>query len=240
MKKYFHITILEWVILIAALAILFIYLLGQWFYPDLNTFCKKNKEVKWTCPEKFYEKAENGDILLLTGDTSGEKTCKWFSGSPFSHVGILFWDKATPKDKNKELFILDCDLGQGERQGVRRMKVKDKLSKYKGRNIAVLKKLEVESRPSTEEINKVYEKYKSIKFDNLIMTWWFAEWNWIYYIWKSETRMFCSELVGSVYQDLGLVKKDRYPAWYCPGDFYTEEVILSNGEWGDALFFKFK
>src|SRR5690606_7754369 len=117
---------------------------------------------------------QNGDIILLSGDTPGEKTCRWCTGTIFSHVGFLFREKH-PVTGEDIPYVLDCDLGQKTKSGVRVLPLRDKLHRYKGFRSGAVKKLIVKkdsSRPSIEDIVRVIAKYTPIEFDNNVLSWW--------------------------------------------------------------------
>jgi hypothetical protein len=242
-KKYYYVTIWEWCILILALSVLILYVYGQSTAPNLEKYVDRNKHsLSWITVQKAFDIAENGDVVLLAGDTKGEKTCRWCTGTIFSHVGVLFWE-THPVTGERILYVFECDLGQGTKAGVRVIPLRDKLHRYKGMRIGGLKKMIVYSphpRPNRDDFVKLFPKYTPIEFDNKIATWWVANWKWLYNLVKDQKTMFCSELVTSVFQDLNIIKKDRVPAWYHPGDFHKNRLRLEDGySFGETLIFEF-
>jgi len=242
-KKYYYVTVWEWMILILALTVLIVYVYGQLTAPNLEKYISKNRDgVKWISVQDALKIPENGAVVLLSGDTHGERTCRWCTGTMFSHVGVLFWEKH-PVTGEDILYVFDCDLGQGTKEGVRVMPLRDKLHRYKGMRVGAIKNLIVhpsKKRPTREDFVGLFPKYTPIEFDNKIATWWFANWNSIYNLVKNPGQMFCSELVASVYQDLCILQKDRVPAWYHPGDFHRSRLNYEEGySLGETLFFEF-
>lgn len=242
-KKYYYASVWEWAVLILAFTVLFVYVYGQLTAPNLEKYTAQHREMlTWIAAQDVLNTAKNGDVVLLAGDTHGERTCRWCAGTMFSHVGVLFWEKH-PVTGEDILYIFDCDLGQGTKEGVRVMPLWDKLHRYKGMRVGALKKLIVHpprSQPSREEFVNLLPKYTPVEFDNRIATWWTANYGWLYRLIKNPQTMFCSELVASVYQDLGILQKDKVPAWYNPGDFYRSRLNFEEGySFGETLFFEF-
>ncbi len=242
-KKYHYVTVWEWAMLILALLILIMYVYGQLTSPNLEKYVLRNRDtLRWISIQKALSIAENGDIILMAGNTHGEKTCRWCSGTMFSHVGVLFWE-VHPVTGERILYIFDCDLGQGTKEGVRVMPLRDKLHRYKGMRIAVLKKMIVHppvTRPTRDNFVALFSKYIPIEFDNRIITWWVADWGWLYRLIKNPKTMFCSEFIASIFQDLNILQRDHVPAWYHPGDFYKNRLRLEEGyAFGESMFFEF-
>lgn len=242
-KKYYYVTVWEWMVLILALIILFLYICSQTRAPNLERYVSKNRDnLTWITVNDVLRDANNGDVVLLSGDTHGERTCRWCTNSIFSHVGVLFWEMH-PVTMENILYVFDCDLGQKTKEGVRVMPLRDKLHRYKGMRIGALKKMIVHSpatRPTRDDFVNLLPKYTPIVFDNVIATWWVADWMWLYKMVKNPKTMFCGELVASVFQDLNILKKDRVPAWYIPGDFHRNRLWLEEGySFGETMFFEF-
>ena len=181
---------------------------------------------------------DNGDIILLSGDTPGERTCRWCTGSIFSHVGFLFRE-IHPETKEDILYITDCDIGQGTKEGSRVMVLSDKLKRYKGFKIGAIKKLQGR-RPTTEEIMNVVSKYTHTDFDHIIATWWVADVDFLYYMVKNNKKMFCGEYVAKLMKELNILKKEGHPAGYVPRDFDLNKLNLEDGySYGETTFFRF-
>jgi len=242
-KKYYNVTIIQWVLFILCVIILIVYLLCHFAAPHPEKYVSRNNNhLAWTTTEDILKNSEDGDILFLSGDTSGERTCRWFSGCIFSHVGFLFREKHPVTGENV-VYIFDCDIGQGSKDGVRVQPLKDKLDRYKGFRIGALKKLNVgygKTRPSYDDIMGLVKKYLPTEFDEYIATWWVARWPKIHRLVKNNKTMFCSELLANIYQDLGILKRDRVGSWYHPGDFMFNRVHLESGySLSENQFFKF-
>ena len=208
---------------------------------------KNEKQLNWLEYEDILNEVENGDLILLAGDTHGEKLCRWFPGSIFSHVGLLFREKNRETGKDV-VYVWDCDLGQGYKEGVRMSILDNKIRRYKGFRIGALKKLKVNldgngnrERPKAQDITDLYQRYKNLEFDHIIATWFLADYPKLYNMAKDPEKVFCGEMAAEALQELGIMKKDRFPAWYVPGDFYRPKgrLHLEDGyEYGTTYFFR--
>jgi hypothetical protein len=167
---------------------------------------------------------DNGDLILLSGGSHGEAICKWFCGSPFSHVGMVFREGNT-------LYFLECDLGQQRKSGVRVIPLKEKLARYQGQQVAGYKRLSAyngSSKPSVSKIMEVINDTLHVKQDNLMLTWLFGNSSLSRSI-KRDTHMFCSEFIAYVMIRLGIIE-DKTPAYrYSPGDFDLSRLPYKNG-----------
>ena len=222
--KYIYIIILVVVLFFSIIAI---YAFGQIAAPNIERYVSKYGKITPNNIRHVFDNAENGDILLMSGSTPGEKTCKFFTRSIFSHVGILFWEKH-PVTKEDVLYIFDSDIGQGTKEGVRILPLHDKLHRYKGTRIGALVKLQGK-RPTRDDFIRLIPKYISMGFDHKIVTWWVASIPPLYKLVKNPKKMFCSELVASIYQDMGIIKKDRVPSFYSPRNFQKSELNFEDG-----------
>ena len=212
-------------------------LLAQYNSPNLEKYVTKHGVTQKL--QYVFDNAENGDIILMSGDTRGERLCKFCSRSIFSHIGVLFWEE-DPATKEKILYILDCDLGQQTKSGVRVMSLENKLDRYKGNRIGGLMKLQGK-RPTRDEIVGLLSKYAQKDFDNHMITWIVSDIPPLYYFFQNPKKMFCSEFVASVYQDMNIIKKDNVPFSYSPGNFYRNEINFNNGySLSDCIFFEFE
>lgn len=179
----------------------------------------------------FMNAADNGDLVFFCGDSTGERSCRWVSGSMYSHVGLLFKEPC-PKTNKDILYIWESDLGQKTKEGPRVMKFVDKLEKYHGQPYFAWRKLVCydKYKPTTEKILKVIDKYKNYKFDDKMLTWFFGGGGIFYNLLKDDKSFFCSELVAKTLQSkiLGILKRPdqggHLPAYYSPESFVKENI----------------
>lgn len=242
--RYLNLNLFEWLIFAISIFLILFYFYILASAPKIEDYVKKNeKRLNWLEYEDMLNEVENGDLILLAGDTHGEKLCRKFPDSIFSHVGVAYREKHHETGEDK-VYIWDCDLGQGYKEGVRMSLLDNKIQRYQGFRIGALKKLKVKSgnqRPKTQDIVDLYQKYKDLEFDHVIATWFLADYPKLYKLAKDPEKVFCGEMVAGVLQDLGVMKKDRFPAWYVPGDFHRPEsrLHLEDGyEYGTTYFFR--
>ncbi len=168
--------------------------------------------------------AATGDLVLFSGKGLVSGTIRLFTGSRWSHVGLVLRDgddllllEATNTDESA-----DIALGRPVR-GVQVVHLADKLAAYDG--AVAWRRLELDERPAglDEEIREL------------------AEW-WRYRGYKDFTvtlvrdllsanrrpqrvdRVFCSELVAEVYKRLGLMCRTVRSSRCVPGDFGRAEI----------------
>jgi hypothetical protein len=172
--------------------------------------------------------ANNGDLLFFAGDTYGEKTIRWYTRSYFNHVAIVFrdidWDASPP---TLIAFIAEADLGQGYKEGVRVMRLADKLKRWKGEKIGGFKRLMSVNRPSTNDILLTIEKYLAYGMDRSMMCWLFSSYpqSIFYKYFKPEKSFFCSEFVATILCKLGIQKTKNADA-FTPEDFFSDSIEL--------------
>lgn len=218
-------------VLILLVLFLIVYGWCQLKAPDLKKYIDKyNEKLIWAPLQDLYDNAKNGDLIFFSGNTKGERTCRWCTGSMFSHVGILF--REIHEDTGEDiLYIWDSDIGQKTKDGPRVMVLKDKINRYKGYPFVMWRKLKVQyesERPTTENFLDVISKYKNYDFDNKIISWWVSNFHILHEIVKSFSRhtLFCSELIALTMQheSINILNKYRKGAWYSPASFYSKNI----------------
>jgi hypothetical protein len=180
------------------------------------------------------QQISTGDLLFLSGDTTGERICKWFSGCCFSHVGLLI------KEYNNygyNIYVLESDLGQSTKSGVRIISLHDKLTRYKGQRIGMIKKIY----PTLcyDDIMNVVPKYIDKEFDDTFLSWVCAD-TFMYPLVKNWNQVFCSELVSMIYMDIGVIKRSN-PSKYSPADYMFARTSCNPPYFfGPNVYFSFK
>lgn len=223
-----------WEYAILIIAILYVVLMFCMYFnaPSIENYITDSKEIEWTSYENFLEKADNGDLILLSGDSKGERTCRWAVGCVFSHVGIIFREKEDSVDK---LYIWEADIGQKSKAGPRIIRLEDKLERYKGFRVAGWTPLKG-SRPSTKDILNLVPKYVHKKLDNWMLIWLLPNWSIFNGMKKDRKTVFCGELIADSLQDLGILDRTRPAANYSPRDFHID----SNNSKPKELFPKYE
>lgn len=200
------------------------YLLVQFTAPTINQYVSEQLITS----SDLLNIADNGDLIFFSGDTAGERFIRWGTNSYVSHVGLLF-------KEGDDVYILDCDLGQKSRDGVRVMKLKDKLERYKGLKLGVLKKY-LGVRPEYNKFITLMEKYLSFDFDDLMLTWGLTWSSTLYNLTKREKMVFCSEFTVMCLLELEILNTKKLPSWYSPKDLL---VFSKYEKYGENIFFEF-
>jgi hypothetical protein len=210
-----------WEYLLLIIAVIYIYVLYDMYFnaPNIEKYIKGNQDISWTSYKEFLEKADNGDLILLSGDSKGERTCRWAANCVFSHVGMVFREKDVKTGESK-LYIWEADVGQRSKPGPRIMVLDDKLSRYKGFKIMGWTPLMKGKRPSKESILKLVPKYHHKKIDNWMLVWLLPNYSIFNNTKKDRKTVFCGELVADSLQDLGILDRSIPAANYSPKDFH--------------------
>jgi len=212
-------------------------LVGWWIWVQLS-YPKLEKYISMHSPEiidrdTVLKKANNGDLLFLCGTTYTENALKYLGDCIFSHIGILV-------KEGDDVYIWDCDIGQGHRDGVRVMRLEEKLNRFKGEKIGCIKKLLGGTLPKNK-INNVLEKTLNITFYNGVWKWLMAD---VIRPREKEKEMFCSEFVAHSLQSLHILPQNgepyfKVPYAYTPGDFFKGKVQYKDPYfYGENIFFK--
>jgi len=223
--------LIEYICVFTGVCILLFFLWCSVAGPKLSTYIFKKDKLTWM-NRSDVNTVDNCDLIFFSGTTLGENMFKWFGDCIFSHVGII-------SKENGKVYIIECDMGQQSKNGVRVILLEDKLNRYKGERIACIKKLYGEKIP-IENMN-IINDYLNTTFHINVIRWLFAD----YYISpKNEKSMFCSEFVSVILQRLKIIKnyneKGKMPYWYSPGDYFKNKVIMhDNYFYGENIFFRF-
>lgn len=174
-----------------------------------------------------------GDIILMSGNTYGEKIVRWGTGCPWNHVGIV-----VVKPGNMDtLWLWECDIGQGFVPGVRLVPLPLKLSKFRnGLRIGAWIKLSTPHRITYEKLKPFLKKEMGKEIE---MT---------YYSYllsgitdqNNSAKYYCSELAAKTYQNLGLMPRDANIRALSPKNFFERDLRLTSGtSLEEPILFKF-
>jgi len=211
----------EWLIIFVLILIVFLWLYGGWFYPNLSEYSTKNVEhMNWLSNDELYNTVDNGDLLFLSGKTRGEHLCCFCTDSMYSHVGMLFRE-IHPETGENIVYVWESDLGQKTKDGPRIIPLKKKLELYQGQPYAMIRKLAT-PRPTTENIMNIVGKYQDYDFDTKMINWWVSE-SW-FSVFSSKNTMLCSELVAQTMKELDMLGNKYDKSWYSPQSF-TGKII---------------
>ena len=177
---------------------------------------------------------DNGDLIFLSGSTFSEKTIKFWTRSHFSHVGIIVREIDAESGESVP-YILEADYGGGHKDGVRLMKLEDKLSRYRGSSIGGWRR-RVGYRPKTDKMLKFVGELldRNFEMDPNMLCWLFsnAPDGPLYRVVRSpnDRVIFCSEMVIAYMRKLGMATlptdtrngDTRHPTWYSPQTLAAE------------------
>ncbi len=171
---------------------------------------------------------KTGDIVLFSGKGGVSDWIKLFSGSAWSHLGmilclphmdmVLLWESTTLSD------LPDIESGKG-RKGVQLVPFSERVSMYKG-DVAV----RLLSKPITQQMETSLGKFRKrasrLKYEKNKIELIKAAWDGPLGGNKENlSSVFCSELVAESYQRMGLLAEPP-KGWpsneYTPRDFSTE------------------
>ncbi len=213
MRKYAGITIPEWLFLVFIILSLFWYMVIQVSYPRV----KRSEDLKSLDESSL----DNGDLLFITGNTRGERTCRWFTNSEFCHVSMIFRQEGI-------VYTIDCDIGgHHHKDGVRVTTLRDKLSRKGLEDVICVRRLRTfgVQRPSSEQIMRVYEKYQHIDFDENMMSWFWSSF-------KKKDKMFCSEFMSVLLEELGVSSPTKPHNSHSPSSFMRNSTLhTTRGYW---------
>lgn len=215
METYYGITIFEWIFLCVVI------FLGVWYLIIQTTYPRVKCVPKTALKESLLT---NGDLLFLCGNTRGERTCKWFTSSEYSHVAMVF-------EENGIWYTIDCDIGgKHHKDGVRITTLKTKLSRKGLGDTIGLRKYTGILPITSDKIMGIYEKYKDIDFDNTMGSWFTSRVGWLHGYFKDPKKMFCSEFMGVLLRELGLITDATFPpSDYSPSSFYNNTLHIPYG-----------
>jgi hypothetical protein len=173
---------------------------------------------------------QTGDVLLFSGKGLSSDVIRWFTGSRWTHVGVV-----VRLDDADEPILLESNLGpesvdliSGEAQaGISLVQIERKLNDYQG-EIAIRRR---QGEPLTVRqrrlVRRLVKRLHRRPYRN--------------YLWRQVidrlpgarrrdySAMFCSELVAELYRRLGWLPQDVRCGRFVPGHFAAESFVLQQG-----------
>lgn len=218
----------EWFFLLCVFSFALCYVKSRVSCPTIDySFFKYGKPKKIKVDGSSFS---NGDLLFLSGTTGGEKSCRWATDSPFSHVAILFQEAEI-------WYVLECDIGSHHIDGIRILTLQNKLSRKEQHQIVGYRKLTdisccmSQKRLSSQDFINIYQKYHSLfKFDTN-MTKWMTQSLSSSATKRGESysllrkKMFCSEFVCFALDVLGICSFNQNYYSYSPGELTNWEYM---------------
>lgn len=171
--------------------------------------------------QELLARAHSGDLVLFSGKGLVSGTIRLFTGSCWSHVGLVIRDPHSGEPLLLESTVTDesSDLVLGRPvRGVQMVRLADKLAVYEGR--VALRRLELEQRSPgfEEELRELAEIWRYRGYKSFT-------WTLLLDLLSGNRRpprvhrVFCSELVAEIYKRLGLMTRAVRSSRCVPGDF---------------------
>lgn len=176
-----------------------------------------------------------GDIFFLSGDTIGERVCRWLGNSPFSHVGMII-------NEGGKLFALECDAGQGAKAGVRIINFMEKLYRFRG-DVVAIKRLVCKPNdiPTVQKVLLHAKRYLQKDLDDKMIKWLFSDIPILKDLFYNPNEMFCSEFIYELYSDLQIIQRMKCGSSVTPNDFVMNRLSFhSNYSFGNVEYYKIK
>lgn len=199
---------------------------------------------------------DNGDLVFLSGDSYGEKTVRFFTGSPWSHVAMVIKEYEKIEglgDETKflpKIYLYECDLGSKVHEGVRLISLERKLNRKELNNVMALRKI---NKPLDKDtLLDLYEKNKDIGFDHKMAPW--IWWKFGFHGEKDSQKkeqvnsqkkekdsLFCSEMIIKTMIELDILPKNAKPYTYTPEDLFSTKLMTNlKYSYSDPIYFKLK
>ena len=233
---------LEWIALSIITCVVLTYITIQTTAPNLKTYIDKHKSsLNLISFDLDNFSVNNGDLIFFCGDTRGERSCRWFTGSMYSHVGMLF-NEEHPDTSENVIYVWEADVGHSSKRGPRVIKLIDKLKRYHGFPYFMLRRLE-KGKVLLDSILQVVNEYKNCEFDDSMLSWWLSNYPYLHSFAKKDNEVFCSELIAITMQStfVSVMDTTKLPSWYSPGTFAMDSIpgLLPSYSYGQRTFFDF-
>jgi hypothetical protein len=186
---------------------------------------------------------QTGDIVLFSGASSTGSLIKIFDGALFSHVGlvlrvdfsddVMLWESTT-----NTAGLVDIHSGSIIRKGVMVIPLTSKIFSGWYNRVAVRRLTGIDNEKRIEIYKRMLQLRKELQgrpyeknhLELLMSGVKFTDEYLSFLLNRQEdlSSIFCSELVAHVYQELGLIGKERYSNQYTPDDFTSHRNFTVN------------
>jgi len=173
---------------------------------------------------KLRSHVKTGDLVLFSGRTLAARLVRWWTGSPWSHIGIIvrlpeYADTPMLWEATRANTVADIHHGV-IMDGVQLVSLDAKVASYAG-DIAVRRLLDVQaSRERSQQLETMLHDWSHQPYRNVVkkqlQAWWLGKGHEHTHISRGG---FCSELVAEVYKQLRLLPGDKPSMHYVPSDF---------------------
>tara|TARA_Y100000296_G_scaffold2569_2_gene3618 strand:+ start:1442 stop:2044 length:603 start_codon:yes stop_codon:yes gene_type:complete len=173
-----------------------------------------------------------GDIVLFSGKGRISGMIKWFTGSPWSHVGmvlrlteynmLLLWESTTLSK------IKDINTGKA-RQGVQLVPLSERMKSYEGKvGIRRLNMFDKYQAIDHDVLMKFREEVKGRPYEESKIELFKSAYDGVFGGNEEDlSSIFCSELVAEAYQRLGLLTEGTPSNEFTPADFGGDIPLIN-------------
>lgn len=161
-----------------------------------------------------------GDCLFVSYRSIRGKLVKVFTGSMWSHMGMIY------KKSNGTSVVIEACYYDPSEHGVLQTPLHEWLIFNRKRTLAWLPKMGPAIPDS--EVERVFEGVKDGEMDTFVLNWLKAVVNRKYHP-EHKTEFYCSELIATLCQELGVIKKELMPSSYSPKSFMLRRIPCCNG-----------
>lgn len=168
---------------------------------------------------------KTGDIVLFAGKGGISDWIKWFSGSTWSHVGMIVrsdeWDMLLLWESTTLTTLADVESGQCIR-GVQLVPFGERLRQYKG-DVAVRLLSRFVTDPMRLLLREFRREVRGRPYERRYFELLKAAYDGPFGGNTEDlSSLFCSELVAEAYQRMGLLSEEQASNEFTPRDFSTE------------------
>jgi hypothetical protein len=198
----------------------------------IKGYINRNRKVEHrTKYADIREDLNTGDIVLFSGKGLISNVIKRFTGSPWSHVGMVIcspeWNMKLLWESTTLSKLKDITSGEA-RQGVQLVPLSERIKTYEG-EVGIRKLLHTEPLNNQALIDlraevkgRPYEESKIELFKS-------AHDGFMGGNEEDLSSLFCSELVAEAYQRLGLITEDTPSNEFTPADFGNYFPLIRAG-----------
>lgn len=173
--------------------------------------------------------ADNGDIILFSGESEFSGLVTLFCGSQWSHIGIVY---RSASGESMLFESVKSDENKSKPTGVRLLPLRSSLESFRGKSMALrclcIPSISVQRDETItrkwrlhlqECMAECVRLYKGKQYEDRIVNFIFARFTSFIINYETRDRLFCSELVAICYQTMGILEDHHSCIQFIPDDF---------------------
>lgn len=165
---------------------------------------------------------KTGDLLFVSYQSMRGKLVKVFTGSKWTHMGMVY----IPSNSNKQ-YVIEAAYYDKKNHGILKTPLQEWLSWNSKRVLGWLSKTGPEI--PDHKIEKVLNSISNADSDMFVVSWLKAVVTRKYQEDTNKKAFYCSELVAYLCQELGIIRKELMPSSYSPKVFIERNIPFING-----------